>query len=74
MIALNLKRRKEGMEVVNVLGAGNGKTQGVGERRKPGCRKGLFRQRSGEDLEGQNGVPKSRVATGLEKVSFHSNP
>ena len=38
MIALNLKRRKEGMEVVNVLGAGNGKTQGVGERRKPGSK------------------------------------
>ena len=32
MVALNLKRRKEGMEVVNVLGAGNGKTHGVGER------------------------------------------
>ena len=60
MVALNLKWRKEGMEAVNVLGAGNGKTQGVGERRNPGCRKGLFRQRSGENLEGQDGPSKSR--------------
>ena len=72
MIALNLKRRKEGMEVVNVLGAGNGNTQGVGERRKPGCRKGLFRQRSGEDLEGQNGVPKSRSWVLVKEFDFCS--
>ena len=70
MVALNLKKRKEGMEAVNVLGAGNGKTQGGGERRKPGCRKGLFRQRSGEDLEGQDGVPKSRLE---EEMATHSS-
>lgn len=49
MVALNLKRREEDMEWEKVLGLGPGKALGAGEGRKPGCRKGLFTERSGEN-------------------------
>ena len=62
VVARNLKRRKEGMEWVKVPGLGNGKAQGIGERRKPACRKGFFRERSGNSWKGRVG-PQSQ---GLE--------
>lgn len=53
VVALNLK--EEGMEVVNVLGAGNGKTQGVVRGGSQAAGKGSLGREVGRTWKGRMG-------------------